>query len=149
MTTPWEVVVVSSDLESRRNLSAILVRQGIDPICASTLHECREILSQKNVGIVFCDSHVSDGTYKEFLGGYRSREERPRVIVTSRHSEWDEFKEAIRFGAFDVIGTPCRPTDVEWMIIQARRDDRKRIEHPSAVHVSAPDFTKVAAATVS
>jgi DNA-binding NtrC family response regulator len=149
MTTPWEVVVVSSDLESRRNLSAILVRQGIDPICASTLHECREILSQKNVGVVFCDSHVSDGTYKEFLGGYRSREERPRVIVTSRHSEWDEFKEAIRFGAFDVIGTPCRPTDVEWMIIQARRDDRKRIEHPSVVHVSAPDFTKAAAATVS
>ena len=124
MTTPWEVVVVSSDLESRRNLSAILVRQGIDPICASTLHECREILSQKNVGVVFCDSHVSDGTYKEFLGGYRSREERPRVIVTSRHSEWDEFKEAIRFGAFDVIGMPCRPTDVEWMIIQALRYER-------------------------
>ena len=102
MTAPWEVVVVSSDLESRRNLSAILTRQGIDPICTSTLHECREILSQKNVGIVFCDSHLSDGTYKEFLGAYRSREERPRVIVTSRHSEWDEFKEAIRFGAFDV-----------------------------------------------
>jgi DNA-binding NtrC family response regulator len=149
MTTPWEVVVVSSDLESRRNLSAILVRQGIDPICASTLHECREILSQKNVGVVFCDSHVSDGTYKEFLGGYRSREERPRVIVTSRHSEWDEFKEAIRFGAFDVIGTPCRPTDVEWMIIQARRDDRKRIEHPSVAHVVPAAFAKAAAAPVS
>ena len=149
MTTPWEVVVVSSDLESRRNLSAILVRQGIDPICASTLHECREILSQKNVGIVFCDSHVSDGTYKEFLGAYRSREERPRVIVTSRHSEWDEFKEAIRFGAFDVIGMPCRPTDVEWMIIQARRDDRKRPDSPSMAHVVPAAFEKAAAAPVS
>ena len=149
MTTPWEVVVVSSDLESRRNLSAILVRQGIDPICAATLHECREILSEKNVGIVFCDSHVSDGTYKEFLGGYRSREERPRVIVTSRHSEWDEFKEAIRFGAFDVIGMPCRPTDVEWMIIQARRDDRKRFDGPSVAQVVAAPFSKAAAATAS
>lgn len=147
MTAPWEVVVVSSDLESRRNLSAILTRQGIDPICTSTLHECREILSQKNVGIVFCDSYLSDGTYKEFLGAYRSREERPRVIVTSRHSEWDEFKEAIRFGAFDVIGMPCRPTDVEWMIIQARRDDRKRVESPALAHVVAPSFSKTAAAT--
>ena len=115
MTTPWEVVVVSSDLESRRNLSAILVRQGIDPICASTLHECREILSQKNVGVVFCDSHVSDGTYKEFLGGYRSREERPRVIVTSRHSEWDEFKEAI---IASVSGLQLPAADLESRIDQ-------------------------------
>jgi DNA-binding NtrC family response regulator len=148
MTTPWEVVVVSSDLESRRNLSAILTRQGVDPICTSTLRECREILSERNVGIVFCDSHLSDGTYKEFLSGYRSREERPRVIVTSRHSEWDEFKEAIRFGAFDVIGMPCRPTDVEWMIIQARRDDRKRAENPSVVHI-ASSIAKTAAASAS
>jgi DNA-binding NtrC family response regulator len=147
MTTPWEVVVVSSDLESRRNLSAILTRQGIDPICTSNLRECREVLSQKNVGIVFCDSHLSDGTYKEFLGGYRSREERPRVIVTSRHSEWDEFKEAIRFGAFDVIGMPCRPTDVEWMIIQARRDDRKRADSLAMVQVVPPPFAKAAAVT--
>lgn len=146
MTTPWEVVVVSSDFESRRNLSAILTRQGIDPICTSTLSECREIISQKNVGIVFCDSHVSDGTYKEFLGGYRSREERPRVIVTSRHSEWDEFKEAMRFGAFDVIGTPCRPTDVEWMILQARRDDRKRAETPSVLQVAPTPLAKSAVA---
>ena len=149
MTTPWEVVVVSSDLESRRNLSAILTRQGIDPICTSTLRECREVLSQRNVGIVFCDSHLSDGTYKEFLGGYRSREERPRVIVTSRHSEWDEFKEAIRFGAFDVIGMPCRPTDVEWMIIQARRDDRKRAENPPVVYVAPPVLAKSAAVAAS
>ena len=146
MTTPWEVVVVSSDFESRRNLSAILTRQGIDPICTSTLRECREVLSQKNVGIVFCDSRVSDGTYKEFLGGYRSREERPRVIVTSHHSEWDEFKEAIRFGAFDVIGMPCRPTDVEWMILQARRDDRKRADSPSVVPVPPASLVKSSAA---
>lgn len=148
MTTPWEIVVVSSDLESRRNLSAILVRQGLDPICASTLRECREILAERNVGIVFCDSHVSDGTYKEFLRGYRSRDERPRVIVTSRHSEWDEYKEAIRFGAFDVIATPCRPTDVEWMIIQALRDDRRRFDSPAIDHVvpAPPVKTALAAA---
>jgi DNA-binding NtrC family response regulator len=132
MTQPWEVVVVSSDLESRRDLSSILIRQGLDPICTSTLRECREIIGQKKVGVVFCDSHVSDGTYQDFLAGYRSRDERPRVIVTSRHSEWNEFKEAMRLGAFDVISSPCRPTDVEWMIIQAKRDDRMRAAEPSA-----------------
>jgi DNA-binding NtrC family response regulator len=137
MTTPWEVVVVSSDLESRRNLSAILVGQGLDPICTSTLRECREILSQKKVGVVFCDSHLADGSYQEFLAAYRSRNERPRVVITSRHSEWDEFKEAMRLGAFDVIGSPCRPTDVEWMIIQAKWDERNRSADHSIVHALA------------
>jgi DNA-binding NtrC family response regulator len=149
MTTPWDVVVVSSDLESRRNLSAILVRQGLDPICTSTLRECREIISQKSVGVVFCDSNVADGSYKEFLAGYHSRSERPRVVVTSRHSEWDEFKEAIRLGAFDVIGAPCRPTDVEWMIIQAKRDDRNRFEGPAVAHAAPDMLGKAATASAS
>ena len=81
MTTPWEVVVVSSDLESRRNLSAILVRQGIDPICTSTLRECREIISQKSVGVVFCDSHVADGTTRNFLPATAQG----RAAKSSRH----------------------------------------------------------------
>ena len=48
-------------------------------------------------------------------------------MVTSRESDWDEYLEAIRLGAFDVIASPCRPTDVEWMVIQARRDERVRV----------------------
>lgn len=149
MTAPWEVVVVSSDLESRRNLSAILVGQGLDPICTSTLRECREILSQKKVGVVFCDSHVADGSYQELLAAYRSRNERPRVVITSRHSEWDEFKEAMRLGAFDVIGSPCCPTDVEWMIIQARRDERNQSEAHPLAHVASASFQKATAASAS
>ena len=128
MTSSFEVVVVSSDLESRRHLSGILTTQGIDPICMSTLRECHESLSKRRVGLVFCDPHVADGNYQELLAAYRLTDHKPRVVVTSRGADWEEFKEAMRWGAFDVISAPCRPTDVEWKVIQARRDERHRGE---------------------
>ena len=129
MTNLFEVVVVSSDMETRRHLSDILVEQGMDPICTSTLRECKQSLDEKRVGLVFCDPHVADGTYQELLAAYRLTDRKPRVVVTSRGADWEEFKEAMRWGAFDVISAPCRPTDVEWMVIQARRDERHRTEN--------------------
>lgn len=126
MNTPFDVVIVSSDLESRRRLSHILEEQGLDPICISTLRECHEALAEKRVGLVFCDPHVADGNYRELLGAYRLTDRKPRVVVTSHAADWEEFKEAMRWGAFDVITSPCRPTDVEWMLIQAQRDERHK-----------------------
>ena len=128
MTSPFEIVVVSSDSNQRRDLSDILVRQGLDPICLSTLRECHEIFAQKSVGLVFCDRQVTDGSYEDLLAVYRRENWKPRVVVTSTGADWDEFKEAMRLGAFDVIYEPCRPTEVEWMIIQARRDEKDRSE---------------------
>jgi DNA-binding NtrC family response regulator len=144
MTIPFEVVVVSSDLESRRHLSHILSDQGLDPICTSTLRECHESLAKNRVGLVFCDPHVSDGSYRDLLAAYRLTDHKPRVVVTSRAADWEEFKEAMRWGAFDVISSPCRPTDVEWMVIQARRDERHRIEGPVPMRAEGPELRRAA-----
>ena len=144
MTTPFDVVVVSSDLENRRHLSHILERQGLDPICVATLRECHESLAKTRVGVVFCDTHVADGTYQELLAAYRLTDRKPRVVVTSRGADWEEFKEAMRWGAFDIISSPCRPTDVEWMLIQAQRDERCRPEGPTPARVARTEFARVA-----
>ncbi len=144
MTTPFDVVVVSSDLENRRHVSDILISQDVDPICISTLRECHEALAKNRVGLVFCDPHVADGTYQDLLAAYRLTDHKPRVVVTSRCADWEDFKEAMRWGAFDVISSPCRPTDVEWMLIQARRDERHRTEGPVPARVERREFARVA-----
>lgn len=144
MTIPFDVVVVSSDMESRRHLSDILVAQGLDPICVSTLRECHESLTKTHVGVVFCDPHVADGSYQELLAAYRLTDHKPRVVVTSRGADWEEFKEAMRWGAFDIISSPCRPTDVEWMLIQAQRDERHRFEGPAPARLPRTEFARVA-----
>lgn len=127
MTVPWEVLVVSSNVEGRRALAAMLRQENIDPICAGTVRECQSILLKETVGLVFCDAELSDGTYRDLIRASRAMKSRARVVVTSEEGEWDDYLEAMRLGAFDVIASPCRPTDVEWMVIQARRDERIRI----------------------
>jgi len=36
----------------------------------------------------------------------------------------EEYHQARQHGLFDVIPSPCRATDVEWMVIQAKRNRR-------------------------
>jgi len=124
MTVPWKIFVASSDLESRRALTTILNRGGVDPICTSTVREFRDIVAQENVSLVFCEGHLADGSFRDLLAACRPMKSKVRVVVTYTH--WDEYLAAIRLGAFDVIAIPYRRTDVEWVVAQAQRDERER-----------------------
>jgi DNA-binding NtrC family response regulator len=146
MASPFEVVVVSSDLQPRDRLAGTLASLGLDPVRTSTLRECREILARRRVGLVFCDRHVADGNYQDLLAAYPQSGDRPRVVVTSRSADWDEYREAMRCGAFDIIPVPCRRADVEWMVVQAKRADR-RAELPGPARVETPELAKAATAS--
>lgn len=150
MTSPFEVLVISSDLALRRQLANVLTALGVDPVCISTLRECHEILAEKRVGLVFCDHHVADGSYQDLLSRYSLASDRPRVVVTSRTANWDEYKEAMECGAFDLVSVPCRNTDVEWMVIQAKRAERQpqapglmRAEHRAAAKATSASASAV------
>lgn len=136
------VVVVSSELGSRLHLGGILMKLGMDPICVPSLRDCHDSIVRKNIGLVFCDTQLTDGSYIDLLSAYRRRQRKPRIVVTSRSADWDEFKEAMRWGAFDVVSSPCRATDVEWIVIQAKRDERNRQKFqtsPTASFVGAEE----------
>jgi len=120
------IVVASSELANRLQLGGILMKLGLDPICVPSLRDCHESIIRKNIGLVFCDPRLTDGSYIDLLSAYRRRQRKPRIVVTSPSADWDEFKEAMRWGAFDVVSSPCRPADVEWVVIQAKRDERSR-----------------------
>jgi DNA-binding NtrC family response regulator len=127
MSIPWQVLVASSDLENRRTLAAILQRLSLDPFCVSSVLQCREVLEKESVGLVFSDPFLCDGDYRDVLAASKSAYGQPYLVLTCRHTH-SEYREAIGIGVFDVITAPCRPTDVEWMVIQARRDDQKRLK---------------------
>jgi len=121
-----QIVVASPDMESRRSLATILTRLGLDPICISSVSECRVMLAKENVGLVFSDRDLADGNYRDILAASRSTRRQPSIVLTGQHGNSDEYHEAIGFGVFGVTATPYHPTDVEWMVIQARRYERKR-----------------------
>ena len=126
----WEVVVVSSSLENRQDVAGMLARLGLDPICVSSVNQCRELPNREDVGLVFCDRCVKDGDYRDVLSamgtsaGYQSA----KVVVMADLASPVEYQQAKLHGAFDVISSPCRATDVEWMVIQAKRNRRQAKE---------------------
>jgi len=127
MNIPWDILVASSDLEGRRALSNILGNLGVDPLTSSTVRECKELMASERVGLIFCDRLLADGNCYDLLNASRIGRTKARVVVMSSTADWDEFLEAMRLGAFDVIANPCRATDVEWMIIQALRYERTEV----------------------
>jgi DNA-binding NtrC family response regulator len=136
-----QILVVSSELENRRALNSILHKEGYETVCASRFSECQEALQTQNISLIFCDRRLSDGTYRDVVAAARDSVHPARVVVTSRLADWDEYLDALHHGAFDLIASPCQPTDVLWAIVQARRETHERSGF------IAPQKARTAAAT--
>ncbi len=126
MMVPWRILIASANVEQRRAMWNILTKQELDPMVASSVRECRHGVAQENVGLIFCARSLADGDYRDLLIATRCERRRTRIVLTARITDWDEYLDAMRLGAFDVISAPCRPTDMEWIIIQALREEHAR-----------------------
>lgn len=120
------ILVASPEIESRRALTSIVNKEGWETVCASGVSECCEVIATRNITVVLCDRRLADGSYRDLLAALDSVKDKVRVIVVSRLADWGEYLEVLHHGGFDLIATPCRPTDVLWAIIQARREERER-----------------------
>lgn len=123
-SNPWEVVVVSSNLVNRQDVAGMLFRLGIDPICVSTVDQCRNLQTRKDIGLVFCDRRVKDGDYRDVLSAVSASraQSAAKVVMMAELDTPEEYHRARQHGLFDIISSPCRATDVEWMVIQAKRN---------------------------
>jgi DNA-binding NtrC family response regulator len=121
-----QILIVSSELEHRRALNDILRKEGYETLCASRVSECQQALQTQKISLIFCDRRLSDGNYRDVVALTRASNQRIRVVVTSRLADWDEYLDALHHGAFDLIASPCQPTDVLWAMVQARREDNER-----------------------
>jgi DNA-binding NtrC family response regulator len=122
MNDKAEILVIASDPETRKALSSILQSEGLNSLHASQLSEGRALLADKSVGLVFCERRLADGTYLDLLPVAQSGRRKVPVVVTSRLADWDEYLEALRHGAVDLIPSPFKPSDVSSAIAQARRE---------------------------
>ena len=124
--TDCPVLIASSDLQNRVALRDIFVQLGLDPLCSASMQETRETLATMPVSIIFCERSLSDGSFREMLNIAKRTNPKVCVVVTSRMESRDEYLEAIRLGAFEVIPFPCHPTDVDWVVIRAMRHFRQQ-----------------------
>jgi DNA-binding NtrC family response regulator len=114
-----DILVIASDPEIRKALSSILQTEGLKSVQASQLSEGRALLENRQVGMVFCERHLTDGTYLDLMPAAQTKAGNVPVVVTSRLADWDEYLEALRHGAVDLIASPCKKSDVTSALAQA------------------------------
>jgi DNA-binding NtrC family response regulator len=127
MKRPCEVVVISADVENRLTVAKTLARLEVDAICIPTVEKYREIAGDSEVKLVLCDTCLPDGDYRDVVAAATgSAKKAPNVVIMARHLNTDSYQEAKRTGIFEAIPTPCRPTDIEWMVILAKKQHRSQ-----------------------
>ena len=129
MTNPFDIAVASPALDVRQDLAAILLKQGFEAYCAATAKECCALLENSNIGLVFCDWNFPDGDYRNILVAANSRgaSRNVKVVLISHVLKPPDYDDAKRSGAFAIVQYPCNPTNVEWMIILAKRERRSEL----------------------
>jgi DNA-binding NtrC family response regulator len=117
---------VISTGENRDVVTAAMSHWSIEAVPCSGVVEARTLLPSARPSLIFCEEDLPDGTYRELLNDV-SKAAKMRVVVISRDAELDEhYNEALALGAFDMITSPCRRSDVQWIAIRAMQDELRR-----------------------
>lgn len=119
-------VLVVSPGTNREAVKSAMSRWSIDLLCCSDVHEARILLPSSSPSLIFCEEQLNDGTYRDLLQDL-GRVPKMRLVVMSESSDLDQaFNEASALGAYEIIASPCRSTDVQWITIRAMQDETRR-----------------------
>jgi DNA-binding NtrC family response regulator len=147
MANPFRALVLSPNLENRQHVSSILSQQDVDHFCAATVAQCRELLQSTDVELVFCERQLSDGDFRDVLAATVCKRAKGRAKVVMLSDLWkrEEYDQARRCGVFAFVQKPCHPTDIEWMTILAKRQERIHSKQVSGAVSAMPNpWTRVA-----
>jgi DNA-binding response OmpR family regulator len=117
--SPVRVLSVSPNLEDHAILRRIL--HGL-PWEVSAVANCKEAigrLSREPVSLIFCESVLEDGTWKNILGYIRKDAHAPLLIVTSRVADDFLWAEVLNLGGYDVLAKPLNPKEVRHVFATA------------------------------
>ena len=123
MLKRWNVLVVCREMGDRNALIHMLEGMSVSVFSCSTLSQAEEVLSSHKINLVFCDEHFSDGSFRGLLRTIQGWISKPHIVVICHLGDWEEYKEALQLGVFEVISSPFYPTDVELAVIRAMRDE--------------------------
>ena len=133
MRPPLHLLIVSSRIENKKALLNIVEGLPVDAYTSPTIERAWEVLMSQPIDVILCDDRLPDGHYPDFLNAVRSEHRMTRFVVLLTSEDWEDYLQAMRLGATDVLRCPYQPTDVELVLIRAGREVGQREE----LHLSA------------
>jgi DNA-binding NtrC family response regulator len=115
------ILIVSCRPQNRKMLLRVFEDLPIDSYSASSIRQAKEALRSRSFSVVFCEERLPDGAYADLLKELKNTQQSTRLVVMLCTGEWEEYLEALRLGAEEVLRCPLQPTDVDLALIHAMR----------------------------
>jgi DNA-binding NtrC family response regulator len=125
MESEVDVLIVSRRIENKRALLRTLEGLPVNTFSASTIFQALEFLATHTLAVIFCEERLPDGSYRELLTSLPSSPQMNRFIVVQCTGEWEEYLEALRLGAAEVLRAPLQSTDIDIALFDAMRQGRE------------------------
>jgi DNA-binding NtrC family response regulator len=123
-TTAWRILIISAE-GNRDLIKSSMNHWAMEALWCGTLQEARGLLPDATLSLIFCEDTLADGTYRDLLN-ILGKPLKSRLVVISQQSHIElKYQEAIGLGAFEVITSPCRPSDVQWVVIRAIQEESR------------------------
>jgi DNA-binding NtrC family response regulator len=121
----WRVLVIGAET-NREAVKNTMAQWALETTSCSSVQEARPILSSSGYSLIFCEEQLPDGTYHDLIG-FTAKPSKSRFVVMSSTPELDDnYDEAMRVGAFEMIASPCRKSDIQWIVIRAMQEESRR-----------------------
>ncbi len=122
------VLAISSSPEDHSALEAVFVHSRWRLYHALSHAQAVALLSEHPIPVIIVDADLQDGTWRDFLSLGKSVSGSPLVIVASGLADDRLWAEALNVGAYDVLATPFRASEVFHSVSLAWRCWKERCE---------------------
>ena len=126
MENEVDVLIVSSRIENKRTLLRTLEGLPVNTFSASSVFQALEFLATHPMAIIFCEERLPDGSYRDRLNSVPTSLQVSRLIVVQCTEEWQEYLEALRLGATEVLRVPLQSIDIDIAVFHAMRRGREK-----------------------
>jgi DNA-binding NtrC family response regulator len=125
-TSPVEdllsLVLVGLTEPETRPLCEIAQQWGWRLQKAASYREAMARLCLNRTPVIVCNRHLPDGTWEDVLSGTAAQNDRPRLIVVSRHADERLWVEVLDLGGFDVVASPFTESEIRHSVQTAWRN---------------------------
>jgi DNA-binding NtrC family response regulator len=139
MQERMRALVVDDDHDVRNLLASVLAKQNISVMTAGSGAEAMAMLGREGFDVVLLDLRLPDTSGLDVLRWARSADVDTEFIVLTGHAEVEAAVEAMRLGAYDFLGKPCRNSELLQVVGKAAEKKSLRRENVALKEVMRRD----------
>jgi DNA-binding response OmpR family regulator len=114
-------LLASNVEEDHRFLNHVFLQHQWTLLRTDTVEAALSFLRKGSTPVVMSDRDVPGGGWKKILSGLQHLSNPPLLVVTSRLADERLWAEVLNLGGHDVLATPFREKELEWVLENAWR----------------------------